>query len=71
MRYFPASHFPLIITASFTKDIFVHIYLHSQKKNLLYCDSAISRQETKDIRNIFFCVLSFDYLLDKTIVTDK
>ena len=61
----------IFIIASLTKEIFIHIFLHSQKKTLFYCDCAISRQETKDIRSVFFCVLSFDHLLDKTIVTDK
>ena len=54
-----------------TEEIFIHIYLHSQEKTLFYCDCVVSRQETKDIRSIFFCVLPFDHLLNKTMVTDK
>ena len=61
----------IFIIASLTKEIFIHLYLHSQRKTLFYCDCAISQQETKDIRSVFFCVLSFDDLSDKTIVTDK
>ena len=61
----------IFIIASLTEEIFIHIYLHSQEKTLFYCDCAVSRQETKDIRSVFFCVLPFDHLLDKTIVTDK
>ena len=41
------------------------------RKILSYCDCAIIRQETKNIGSVFFCVLPFDYILDKTILTDK
>ena len=61
----------IFIIASLTKEIFIHLCLHSQKKTLFYCDCAISQQETKDTRSVFFSVLSFDHLSDKTIVTDK
>ena len=60
-----------LIIVSLTEEIFIHTCLHSQKKTLFYCDCAINRQEIKNIRSVFFCVLSFDHLLDKTIVTDK
>ena len=46
----------IFIIASLTEEIFIHIYLHSQKKTLIYCEYAISRQETKDVRSVFFCV---------------
>ena len=61
----------IFIIASLAEEIFIHIFLQSQEKTLFYCDCTISRQETKDMRNVFFCVLSLDHLLDKTIVTDK
>ena len=50
----------IFIIASLTEEIFIHIHLLSQKKTLFYCEYAISRQETKDIRSVlcvFLCVV--------------
>ena len=47
----------IFIISSFTKGIFIHIYLHSQEESSFYNDCGSSWQETKDMRCFFLCVV--------------
>ena len=60
----------IFIIASLTEEIFIHIYLRSQKNFILSVTVQLVRRKQK-IQEVFFSVLSFDHLLDKTIVTYK